>query len=116
MFSRRNLLTSVCAALFAVPTYAQFTGPSVQGDQSTVSAAQSIRLGSYVTLRGNIVSHLREDYYLFRDQTGEIRVEIPLRRFGGRKVGPTDKVQIMGEVDKGRAGRYVWVKSLSTAK
>lgn len=94
---------------------AQFAGPSVQGQQSSVSEALSGRLGTYVTLEGTIVSHLREDYYLFRDGTGEIRVEIPLGRFGGSEVGPNDTVRVMGEVDENRAGRYLWVKSLTLA-
>jgi uncharacterized protein (TIGR00156 family) len=49
--------------------------------------------------------HLREDYYLFRDQTGEIRVEISPGRFGGQQVGPEHAIRIMGELDQSRAGR-----------
>ena len=66
-----------------------------------------------MTLQGNLFSHLREDYYLFRDKTGEIRVEISPRRFGGQQAGPENSIRIMGEVDQSRAGRYIWVKSLS---
>jgi uncharacterized protein YdeI (BOF family) len=29
-----------------------------------------------------------------------------------RKVGPDDKVRLVGELDQGRAGRYLWIKSL----
>jgi hypothetical protein len=29
-----------------------------------------------------------------------------------RKVGPDDKVQPVGELDQGMAGRYLWIKSL----
>jgi uncharacterized protein (TIGR00156 family) len=64
-------------------------------------------------MEGNIVAHLRGDYYQFSDGSGEIRVEIPSGTFGGQQVGPQTRVRIMGEVDQGGAGRYVWVKSLS---
>ncbi len=38
--------------------------------------AKTARFGAYITLTGKIVAHIREEYYLFRDETGEIRVEI----------------------------------------
>ncbi|WP_375691331.1 YgiW/YdeI family stress tolerance OB fold protein [Pseudooceanicola sp. LIPI14-2-Ac024] len=92
---------------------AQFSGPSAGGQPATVAAAQSARLGSYVTLEGSIVSHLRGDYYLFSDGSGEIQVEIPQRTFGGQAVTPETRVRIVGEVDRRIGGqRYIWVKSL----
>jgi len=93
---------------------AQFTGPSAVGQASTASAVRDVRLGTYVTLTGRIVNHQRDDYFTFRDETGEVRVEIDSATWGGRKIGPDDTVRLLGEVDRGRAGRYVWVKSLST--
>lgn len=113
MTRRQILITAIGVAFLAAPAIAQFTGPSVQGSQATVSSAQSASIGSYVTLEGNIVSHLREDYYLFRDSTGEMRVEISSGRFGGQQIGASNTVRIMGEVDQSRAGRYIWVKSLA---
>lgn len=98
--------------LLAAHPLAQFKGPSVAGRPSTVAEARDARLGSYVTLTGQIVNHLRSDYYTFRDDTGEIRVEIGSPVWRGRAVGPDDKVRLLGEVDRGLGGRYVWVKSL----
>lgn len=112
MISRRQLFVAALS-MTAAPALAQFTGPSVQGQASTVADLANARLGRYVTLEGNIVAHQRADYYTFRDGTGEIRVEIPSAAFGGRQIGPDDGVRIMGEIDTGRTGRYVWVKSLN---
>lgn len=112
MVYRLALVLLSLAIATASPAVAQFTGPSLQGQQSSVAAVQSVRIGSYVALEGSVVAHLREDYYLFRDDSGEIRVEISRRAFAGQEVGPDDRVRIMGEVDSGRSGRYVWVKSL----
>jgi uncharacterized protein (TIGR00156 family) len=103
----------VIVVILAAPALAQFTGPSVQGAPTSVADAQNARIGSYVTLEGNVVAHLREDYYRFSDGTGEIRVEIPRGTFAAQQVGPDTRVRIMGEVDRGVAGRYVWVKSLT---
>ena len=77
MITRRTFLVFMAPILVATAASAQFTGPSVQGGQATVAAAQNARAGSYHTLEGSIVSHLREDYFMFSDSTGEMRVQIP---------------------------------------
>ncbi|WP_216665223.1 NirD/YgiW/YdeI family stress tolerance protein [Pseudoruegeria sp. HB172150] len=112
-FLKRFVLTLSLAIAAPGLAKAQFTGPTATGAQMTVQAAQSARISSYVTLEGNIVSHLRSDYYLFRDASGEIQVEIPQRTFGGQEVSPDTPIRIVGEVDRRIGGqRYIWVKSL----
>ena len=49
---------------------------------------------------------------MFKDATGEMRVEIEPEAWQGRKVGPDAKVRLHGEVGTGVAGRYMWVKTL----
>ncbi len=89
------------------PASAQFTGPSVSGQGMSVAQARDARVGTYVTLTGSIVSHLREEYYMFRDKSGEIRIEVSSPVWGGRQVGPEKTVRIMGERDGSIAGPYV---------
>ena len=95
---------------------AQFTGPSAATSSrpSAVAAISRARPGSYVTLTGKTVPVLnqRSDYFLFRDATGDIRVEISSPVFAGRAVTPETRVRLVGEVDVGLAGRYVWIQSL----
>ena len=111
-----KLLWSTLAVLFvaltATSAHAQFTGPSVTGRDSTAAAIANARVGSYVTLTGNIVTHLREEYFTFRDASGEVRVEIDEKLWQGRKVGPETRVRLVGEVERSIKGRYVDVKSL----
>lgn len=107
-----RVLSFLVFSLIATGVMAQFTGPSATGRPGTVADANRARIGTYVTLTGNIVNHQRSDYFTFRDNTGEIRVEIASNVWGGRQVGPTDQVRIMGEVDTSPRGRYVWVKTL----
>lgn len=107
-----RLAALVGACLLASNAIAQFSGPSPTGRTLTVEQAREARVGSYVTVTGNIVNHLREDYYTFRDASGEIRVEIASGVFQGRKIEPATKVRLLAEVDRGPAGRYLWVKSL----
>ncbi len=100
----------------ASTSFAQFTGPSAAGRVSTVEEARKAPVDTYVTVTGNIVARLREDYYTFRDQTGEVRVEIEPSVWRNRKVGPDDKVRLVAEVDRNAAGIiYLWVESLEMA-
>lgn len=65
---------SLSALSFAPTASAQFTGPSASAQASTVAAVGSARVGSDVTLTGNVIGHIRDEYFTFRDETGEIRV------------------------------------------
>jgi uncharacterized protein (TIGR00156 family) len=111
----RRLVAVLLFALFASTATAQFTGPGATGQTTTVRQLSDARLGSYVTVTGNIVAHQRKDYFTFRDDTGEIRVEIEDSIWQGRQIGPETRVTLLGEVDVTAAGRYVWVKSLQLA-
>ena len=110
----RTLLVLILVA-FLLPAIAmaQFTGPTVKGQTSTVEQARKARVDTYVTVTGNIVAHLREDYFTFRDSTGEIRVEIEPEVWRNREVGPDTTVRLLAEVDRNAAGTvYLWVQSL----
>jgi uncharacterized protein (TIGR00156 family) len=113
---KTKLLLLLLGLLLAAGAGAQFRGPSVAGQTQTVSQVRDTRLGTYVTLTGNIVNHLRGDYFTFRDATGEIRVEIEGPLWRNVKVGPEDTVRLLGEIDRGPAGRYVWVKSIELVR
>jgi uncharacterized protein (TIGR00156 family) len=108
----KKLLVSLFLGLLTLNAWAQFTGPGATGQEITVAQIADTRLGSYVTVTGNIVAHQREDYFTFRDATGEIRVEIGNSVWQNRKIAPETKVRLLGEIDRGPAGRYLWVKSL----
>lgn len=108
----RKILALALLSLLTSTATAQFTGPGASGRTSTVAQIEGSRLGSYVSVTGHVVAHQREDYYTFRDETGEIRVEIGSSVWQGRKVGPETKVRLLAEIDRGAAGRYLWVKTL----
>lgn len=99
-------------SLLAGRARAQFTGPGTAAPAGTVAGVGGARLGSYVTVVGNIVNHQRGNYFTFRDTTGELRVEIEPAVWAGRPVNPDTKVRLVGEVGSTAAGRYLWVKSL----
>lgn len=66
----------------------------------TVAAVKKMKDNSWFTLEGHIVKQTREERYLFRDQSGEVEVEIDNDKWKGRKVDPGTKIRIAGEVEK----------------
>lgn len=108
------LLAALAAPVaLALPAQAAFEGPGAKaagGFDGPVSGAmadtvaKAVTLGddSPVVLTGNIVSQVAgsKDKFLFKDATGEVRVEIDRKVFAGRTVTPKDTVRIMGKVDK----------------
>lgn len=107
-----RVLGAVLLSVFVTGAMAQFTGPSAAGRSTTVAQISQARLGSYVTVTGQVVNHQRQNYFTFRDATGDIRVEIEDSVWQGRKVAPETKVRLLGEVSRGLSGRYLWVKTL----
>ena len=94
-----------------VSASAQFVGPGLTriGGKVTVAQVAEIRPGTQVILTGNFVQRYRQDYYRFRDETGEILVEVDRRLWRNRLIGPHTPVQITGEVERGGLlrGRHV---------
>lgn len=107
-----GLALALSLSVLVTPVAAQFAGPPGAGQQATVAVASEARLGTYVVLTGNIVSHERSDYFTFQDATGQVRVEISPGVWRGQEVTPDTTVRIMGEVSRGLRGRYIWVETL----
>ena len=101
--------------LFIMPALvnAQFTGPVVDRQELTVEKAQEAMVGTYATVNGRIINQLRDDYYTFQDDTGEIRIEVSPALWNNRQVTPQITVRLSVEVDSNIFGRrYLWVESV----
>lgn len=83
---------------------AQFVGDT--NSIQTVTDLKEMQDNSWFTLEGHIVKQVREEKYLFRDQSGEIEVEIDSDKWKGRKVDSGTKIRISGKVEKG------WLSSM----
>ncbi|WP_029789896.1 MULTISPECIES: YgiW/YdeI family stress tolerance OB fold protein [Vibrio] len=94
----KKLIITTTLALISGSALAAFSGPETAAI-STVKAAQNASDDSYVLLTGNIVQALGNETYLFKDNTGEIQVEIDNEDWMGQDVSPQDRVAIRGEVD-----------------
>ncbi|MBQ7739343.1 MAG: YgiW/YdeI family stress tolerance OB fold protein [Desulfovibrionaceae bacterium] len=83
-------------------TVGGFQGPSMPAGVTSVAKAKLAADDTPVILTGNIVSRTAEDHehYIFKDQTGEITIDLDDDLFMGRTVTPQTKIRIYGEVDK----------------
>ncbi len=88
------------AALASAQTNGGFIGNSENISITTVNQIENLPDESYVTMQGNITSQVGHEKYMFADSTGTIKIEIDDDDWNGLTVGPEDKIQIQGEVDK----------------
>lgn len=95
-----------------------FDGPkgTLSSGINSVASIGNIWINNYVTLEGNITRQIRENYYKFQDNTGEIMIEIARVHFGSQTITPETKVNIHGEVSLGFRGKYIYVDSLRIIK
>lgn len=67
---------------------------------SMASEANSWLDDQYIILQGHLVKQVGKDDFIFKDNTGEIRVEIGNKAWRGQDISPNDEVKLYGEVDK----------------
>ncbi len=77
-----------------------FQGPSARQIIYDVVSALNASDDTQVELTGHIVFSISQDYYIFRDTTGDIKIEIDDELWRGNIVTPETLVIILGEVDK----------------
>ena len=80
--------------------YGGFVGPMANTAMMTVKEVKNLSNDTKVILKGNIVSSLGHEHYVFRDATGTIDVEIENEGWNGLIITPKDEVRIMGAVVK----------------
>ncbi len=96
-------MTLLLMLTLSASSFAGFVGP---GAISTVitdikSIDRDGRDDTNVLLEGHIIRQLSEEYYIFKDETDEIEVEIDYGSFRGKTVTPQTRIRISGTVDKG---------------
>jgi len=79
----------------------------------TVAEALRLRDDAPVIMQGRIERHIRSEYYMFADETGNMRVEIPPRIWGNLRVTQDDLIEITGVVDRHLFSRNrIYVRSI----
>lgn len=87
--------------LMSTPALAAYDGPNavIVTEISDIAKAPDDCL---CIIEGNIIEKVKgkKDYYVMKDATGQIFVEIDDELFSGQTVTPNDKIRAHGRVDK----------------
>jgi uncharacterized protein (TIGR00156 family) len=99
-----------------------FTGPGTSGQPVMIGQAVSISEAknyphdSWVVITGNIVNPLPGGtYFMFRDSSGEIPVEIGPKEWRGLSATASEVVEISGELKKERGQIFIKVHAITVA-
>jgi uncharacterized protein (TIGR00156 family) len=89
-------------AIFALTACASggFDGPGATSSVVPVTTVNDMGDDTKIILEGYLIKQISDEHYIFKDNTGEIEVEIDDEDFRGAKVTPKTKLRISGEVDK----------------
>lgn len=66
----------------------------------TVKQAEEMKDDSWISVRGYLDKQIGDEDYLFRDGSGNMKVEIDHKRWHGQTITPKDQVELTGELDK----------------
>jgi uncharacterized protein (TIGR00156 family) len=66
----------------------------------TVKQAEEMKDDSWITVRGSLEKQIGKEDYLFRDETGSMKVEIDHKHWNGQTISPKDRMELTGELDK----------------
>ncbi len=108
-------LTGIIAlsCLFSFPTFAGgYSGPGSMMVNS-VADALKVKDDTRVELTGYLVKSLGDEEYLFRDNSGDVKVEIDDDLWHGITVSDSTKVTLIGEVDKDIFGTEIDVEQIN---
>lgn len=88
---------------FNFSTFAEYYG---QNDIITVKKLKTMKDDSYAIIEGFIVKQISDEKFLFKDETGEIVLDIDNDlMYQLKNVGKNTLVEIYGELDKNIFGR-----------
>lgn len=97
----RSLFTALIFMFMVAPAYAEFKGPGADTAITEASQVAKASDDAPCLLTGNIIEKVAksDDKYIFRDKSGEIKVEIDHKVFAGRTITPDTEVILKGKVD-----------------
>ena len=100
-------LMAIAALIISIPVFAMENYNSV-----TVEEIQNLQDDDLVKLKGNIILRLDEESFLFKDDTGQTKVQIDDDIWGDRDIDPDKEYVITGEIEKDDEIVYVEVAHL----
>lgn len=102
----------ILSAILTLPAVAAYNGPGVESHVATAADAAKAKDDTPVELTGYLVQSLGDERYIFRDQSGDVEVEIDNALWREIKVTSGTKVTLMGEVDDAWNGIEIEIDSI----
>ena len=112
----RIFLITTILLLTSISVSAEFIGPGSMWSQTTVSDISTKREDARVSLVGYLVNQIDDEHYTFRDETGQMVVEIHPHELMELTVTTETKIRIIGEVDDGKHDAKVDVDHIEILK
>lgn len=98
--NKKNFSAAFLMVFLTVMAMAAFEGPDTSATVNNIAATKKAADDTKVELTGMIVRRIGHEKYLFKDETGEVTVEIDDDDWGGLTVKPGMKVKLGGEIDR----------------
>ena len=100
------------SAVLTLPAMAAYNGPGPANHVKTAADAAKAKDDTPVELTGYLVQSLGDEKYLFRDDSGDVEVEIDNALWRNIEVNSDTKVTLKGEVDDEWQGIEIEIDSL----
>lgn len=100
----KKLLSLVALLTVSTSAVAGFTASNnTAAPKSTVAQALKIKQDNApIQLSGKIIRQVDDDEFIFRDSTGEIKIDVEEGAWQGIDVTPNETITIFGQVDHER--------------
>ncbi|GIU14411.1 MULTISPECIES: YgiW/YdeI family stress tolerance OB fold protein [unclassified Shewanella] len=100
------------SAVLTLPAMAAYNGPGPASHVKAAADAAKAKDNTPVELTGYLVQSLGDEKYLFRDDSGDVEVEIDNKLLRDIEVSSDSKVKLIGEVDDEWQGIEIEIDSL----
>ena len=96
----KTIVALLAVFAFSTNAFAGFDGPGATPKEVTVDSISDMKDDTKVIIKGYLVKQINEEHYLFKDDTGNVEVDIEDQVFRGANVTPETQIRLRGEVDK----------------
>lgn len=96
----KKLLSLTLLLTISSTAVAGFSGSNGDSPKSTVAQALKVKKDDTpIQLTGKIIRQIDNDEFIFRDATGEIKIDVEDEAWQGLNVSPNETITIFGKVD-----------------
>ena len=96
----KTIVALLAVLALSTNAFAGFDGPRGMPKEVTVDSISDMKDETIVIIKGYLVKQINRGHYLFKDDTGNVEVDIKGQVFRGANVTPETQIRLRGEVEK----------------